>query len=577
MNINKIIIHNFRSIKDAEFVLNDYSMLIGRNNTGKSNILSAILSFYEEGGFKYSEKRDFPKLPTDDQESWIEIHYATSPEEQKYLKEEYKSSDNILRVRKYLKSKDFVKANQSNIYAYEGGKLSSNLFYGAKNISQAKLGKVIYIPATGRTEETFKLTGPSPFRDILNFVMKRAVLNSPSFESLKGSFEQFNREFRDEASKDGFSMNALVEDINKDIESWQVSFGVNINPIRPEDLIKNLLSHYLEDKYLTEKEVDISYFGQGLQRHLIFTLIRLSSKYTVKEKQEKKEWAPDLIMLLYEEPEAFLHPSQQELLHLSLKSLSKEQDEQVLISTHSPHFVSKQMDDITGIIRLHKDNGVSSLFQIDGDVFNTMMDDNLGLYKKFCDILQDPSTETTLSKIIKSKHLGDATPDETIKLEEESIKYFLWLNPDKSALFFAEHVYVCEGLADKVFFDLILDERCSDILQEHIYVLESGGKFNIHRYMTLLGKLNIPHAVILDRDDDESYHQIVNEYIENNKNDMTKEIFFFPKDLEAFLDISESKRPDLKPINIINHYKQGNIKEDKIEEIIKILKRQITS
>ena len=577
MRIKKIIIHNFRSILEGEFALNDYSMLIGRNNTGKSNVLAALIIFYEEGGIKFNEKRDFPKLATKDDESWIEIHYLTTEEEQENLREEYRSKDKILRVRKYFKSKEHVRNNQSNLYAYEGGQLSKNLFYGAKNISQAKLGKAIFIPAIGRTEETFKLSGPSPFRDILNFVMKRAVLNSHPFESLKRSFEQFNNEFREEVSKDGFSVKALVEDINKEIEDWEVSFGIDINPIRPEDLIKNLLNHYLEDKNLTEKEVDISNFGQGLQRHLIYTLIRLSSKYTGKEKKEKREWSPDFVILLYEEPEAYLHPAQQEILHLSLKKLAEEQDEQVLISTHSPHFVSKQMEDISGIIRLHKNNGISNLFQIDNASFSEIMDENLGLYRKFCNMLNDNKVDSKLKKRIRKKHLGDDSPEETIKLEEEAIKYFLWLNPDKSALFFAEHVYICEGQADKVFFDLILDEKYQDMRHKHIYVLECGGKFNIHRYMALLGKLDISHSIILDRDEDESYHRVVNEYIESNKNGCTKEIFFFDKDLENFLEIPIAKRSDLKPINIINCYKQAKIKNEKIDKVIEILKRQIST
>lgn len=577
MKIKKIIIHNFRSIIDAEFSLDDYSMLIGRNNTGKSNVLAAIIIFYEEGGVKYNEKRDFPKLPHNNDESWIEIHYTTSEEEQKCLREEYQSSDKVLKIRKYFKSEEFVKANQSNLYAYEGGKLSDNLFYGAKNISQAKLGKPIYIPATSRVEETFKLSGPSPFRDMLNFVMKRAVSTSSSFDNLKNSFEKFNDDFREEASKDGFSINALVDDINNEIKSWQVSFGVNINPIKPEDLIKNLLSHYLEDNNLTEKETDINSFGQGLQRHLIYTLIKLSTKYKIKDKREKKEWTPDFFILLYEEPEAYLHPSQQEILHLNLKTLAKEQDEQVLISTHSPHFVSKQMEDISGIIRLHKDKGISTSFQIDDISFQEIMAENLGLYRKFCDILNDPSADEILKNAIKSQHLGDATPDETIKLEEESMKYFLWLNPDKSSLFFAEHVFICEGLADKVFFDLILDEKCSAFRDKHVYVLESGSKFNIHRYMALLNKLNIAHSVILDGDDNRYYHKIVNDYLENNKKPLTKDIYFFPKNIEDFLGISPAKRRDLKPINIVNHYKQGKIEESKISAVIEILGKQLNA
>ena len=133
MKIKSIKIHNYRSIKDAEFMLDDYNVLVGANNSGKTNILTALRIFYEDG-VKFNEKIDFPKFHTDDKESWIEIEYLLTDDEFKNLKDDYKNLGNILKVRKYLKSEDpqRVKSNQSNIYAYEKGRLSTNLFYGGK-------------------------------------------------------------------------------------------------------------------------------------------------------------------------------------------------------------------------------------------------------------------------------------------------------------------------------------------------------------------------------------------------------------------------------------------------------------
>ncbi len=101
MKIKSIKIHNFRSIKDAEFVLSNYNVLVGANNSGKSNILTALRIFYEDG-IKFNEKKDFPQFQTDDEESWIEIEYLLTDDEFKNLKEDYKNPGNILKVRKYL-------------------------------------------------------------------------------------------------------------------------------------------------------------------------------------------------------------------------------------------------------------------------------------------------------------------------------------------------------------------------------------------------------------------------------------------------------------------------------------------
>jgi len=367
MKIKIITIHNFRSIKEQILNLMDYSLLIGANNSGKTNVIDAIRIFYEKDQF---DKEDITKFETDDQESWIEIEFHLTNDEFANLRDDYKQPNNTLKVRKYLKSSEpnRVRTNQSNIYGYEGGNLSNNLFYGAKNISEAKLGDVVYIPEVAKVDEYTKLTGPSAFRDSLNFVVKKVVKDSPSFESLSKSFIDFNEKFKTEVSKDGTSIQNFIDDVNKEIKDWDISFGVEISQIKPEEIIKHLVSHYLEDKNLKDQKLDVSSFGQGLQRHLIYTLIKLSTKYkSIPIKKEKKEFAPDLTLILFEEPEAFLHPAQQEILNLSLKELSSESTQQVLISTHSPLFVSKNIEDVPSILKLTKDNAETIIHQVDNN------------------------------------------------------------------------------------------------------------------------------------------------------------------------------------------------------------------
>ena len=47
MKINSVIIKNFRSIPEEVIYLNAYTALIGPNNAGKSNIIAALLFFYD--------------------------------------------------------------------------------------------------------------------------------------------------------------------------------------------------------------------------------------------------------------------------------------------------------------------------------------------------------------------------------------------------------------------------------------------------------------------------------------------------------------------------------------------------
>ena len=84
--------------------------------------------------------------------------------------------------------------------------------------------------------------------------------------------------------------------------------------------------------------------------------------------------------------------------------------------------------------------------------------------------------------------------------------------------------------------------------------------------MNLFKYLGINHSVLMDNDENDT-QEIVNSFIESNKNDYTNKIELFDKDLEAFLGIDTPKRKDLKPLNIMYQYNKENITPDKIEAL----------
>jgi hypothetical protein len=50
--------------------------------------------------------------------------------------------------------------------------------------------------------------------------------------------------------------------------------------------------------------------------HLIIVLIRLATNYENVKNSEKKEISPDFKLILFEEPESFFAPSQQETMNM---------------------------------------------------------------------------------------------------------------------------------------------------------------------------------------------------------------------------------------------------------------------
>lgn len=568
MKIVSVTIHNFRSIKDAQFNLEDYSVLIGANNQGKSNILRALRIFYEYEKTKFNELDDFPKFPTSDHESWIDVEYKLSKEEYENLKDEYRLPNNTLKVRKYLLSEDrnLVRNNQSNIFGYTKNGLSETLFYGARNISQAKLGSALYIPDVMRTEDAFKTTGPSPFRNVLSFVMGKVIKKSEAYQTLQDSFREFNEKFSSESSKDGYSLQELEESINRELAEWNVKFHLEIKAIQSDEIIKDLVEHSLSDQEL-DQQIQIRNFGQGLQRYLIYTLIKISTQYVEKEESGKKEFNPDFTVILFEEPEAFLHPSQQEILNSTLYLLAKNSGQQVLTTTHSPTFVSKNIESISSLIRVEKREGSTKLYQISPSAKEELIKSNDGLYT----FLQEKSIAPEVpeeDKVALKTLLRES--DQTARYEQEAIRYLMWLDAERCCSFFSDNVCICEGQTEKRFIDYMIRNQWQDEFRtKKIYMLESGGKYHIHRFMNLFANLGITHSVLYDQDfqgNNKTAHKYINQFIINSKNSFTKKIDSFDQDIESFLELPDIAVPsDKKPLYLMWKYKRGEISEEKID------------
>lgn len=230
MKIRQLKIHNYRSIADAEINFGDYSLLIGPNNSGKSNVLDALRTVYEKD-LKFDYERDCPKFAKDNEETWVEIEFELFPEEAKTIKTEYLMNCNRFRVRKWLHPADKVK---QGLIGYENGALSANKFYGFPGVGQGKLGNVVYIPAVSHLEEHTKLTGPSALRDLINDNLKPVIKSSAAFNTLTSEFTKFSQTVKAEATPDGRSLSDLEKRINDKIKDWGVGFNLGSRRHKPK-------------------------------------------------------------------------------------------------------------------------------------------------------------------------------------------------------------------------------------------------------------------------------------------------------------------------------------------------------
>ena len=473
MKAVRLIIHNFRSLLDADIDLQNYSLVVGPNNSGKSNLFAAIRAFYEKD-LKYEEDRDFPKCSTNDQESWVEIEFQCDQDEFDQLKEEYRLAERRFRVRKYFKSKDKDDEDKprTGIYAYVKGELSGSRFYGTKNVQQGKLGDIIFIPAVSKLDDHTKLTGPSALRELLNSVLKGVMAKSPSYRALTEAFAEFEATIKTEEAHPGWSLSQVESAVSHEIEDWGLQFVLEINPINPDDIIKSLVGHHIIDDLLGAN-LSPTAFGQGFQRHLIFILIRLAASYSPPpEAKQKKEFSPTLTWILFEEPEAFLHPNQMVILDSSLRAYASHPEQQVTLSTHNPLFASRSIDDLPSLSRLCREGAETVTSQIKASQLPTFLEAN-----QVC--LED----------LKKAGIDVSTEDETLAME--SIKYALWMNPLRAGAFFAERVLLVEGPSEYALLTFLLARGDLQNPRRGITIVDTLGKWNIHRFMNILGTLRI--------------------------------------------------------------------------------------
>jgi putative ATP-dependent endonuclease of the OLD family len=109
-----------------------------------------------------------------------------------------------------------------------------------------------------------------------------------------------------------------------------------------------------------------------------------------------------------------------------------------------------------------------------------------------------------------------------------------------------------------------------------LFVLDAMGKFNIHRFMNLLGELKIEHSVLHDTDpnktgDHKVMHVAVNKLIQDRRNAFTQKVLLFADDLETFLGFKVPDKDHRKPSRLLLGLKEGKINAGQVEALGKLV------
>jgi len=157
-------------------------------------------------------------------------------------------------------------------------------------------------------------------------------------------------------------------------------------------------------------------------------------------------------LILVDEPELHLHPRWQKIFLNLFREISPERNDQFLISTHSPSFVTPEtIDSVTRIYSTAVGSGRVSLRDV------------------------DLPEKKNLVRMINSQN--------------------------NERLFFADKVVLVEGISDRLVLESLLDAATTRFdINASIEVVEVGGKNNFADYEKVLRGLLTPTITVADRD-----------------------------------------------------------------------------
>ncbi|MBN1971115.1 MAG: AAA family ATPase [Candidatus Delongbacteria bacterium] len=483
MNIDSIRITGFRSIKGPlQLKLGQITAMIGANNVGKSNIVSAIYRVLGRDWVTvntFDEDDVFNNDP--EQDICIDIIFSEPFKHEvfkglnidipklRFLYTRYKVGENKGRRRL---EKHCLKLNDEVVMKFKSrpqkGKQAEFEPYTTIPQEIQENIPVIYIG----TDRSLKSQLPSSRNSLLGALLNEINKdfqrdeNIMKCKDIKGNDIEITRKqrFLDciAAAMEALKTDELLS-LEKSIKTnalHQLGFNpeteadnldIQFAPFTSLEFYKSLELFVVENNF----RINATELGGGFQNALVIAIMKAFE-------ERKKQGA----IFLIEEPEMFLHPQMQRSLYTTIRNIGK--TNQVIYITHSPHFVTIPEFDEIRIISKGKDG----------------------------------------TQIVQSSLPADP------KLKE---KFRKELDPERNELFFARKLLIVEGDTEKLALPEYAKRLKADIDRNGGTIIEVGGKRNIIDFVELAISLQIPVGFIYDIDSSDFAKDQKEKEIEYNK------------------------------------------------------------
>ncbi len=530
MNLTELSIENFRSFENETIHFDDYTCFVGPNGSGKSAILMALNVFFRESASTQTDvlelgEEDFhhrnvkkPVKITLTFESLSEeakkdfqhyyrqeklVLYAIAEWNEKERKapvkqcgsrlvmeqfapffEAIEKSEKVVELREIYRQMQDKFPDLPNITTKDGMtsalreyeekhphlcKLmddSSELYGWTRGQNRlAKYIQWVYIPAIKDPSSEQEEASKTALGRLLARTVRTKLDFSDEIDSVKADVVEKYRQ--------------MLEKQNDALNGLKLSMENRLKEYAGGHARLELQWHYDEKQSIKISDPtawaqigdgpfigEVARSGHGLQRAFLVTLMHeLAGSET--------QGGPKLL-LGFEEPELYQHPPQARRLAVVLENLSSPGgNSQIIVTTHSPYFVSSKGFENIRMVRKE----ISGRTQVTATTF-------VDLEKCLSEALfEKPKSPSSLMA-----RLGQI------------------LEPSQNELFFTSAAVLVEGQEDVAYIStqLVLSNQVREFRELGCHFVVADGKTNMSRLVAIASKLDIPFFIIFDSDGDEN-------------------------------------------------------------------------
>ena len=528
MKLSKLRIENFRSFKDETIDFDDYTCLVGANGTGKSAVLTALNVFFRNNASTATNvltlsEEDFHHKnigkPVKITLTFVDLSEETKKDFKHYFRQEeltvfakavWDNENESAEVKQYgarlviKKFAPFFEAENNKALVAELKEVYNKIridfpdlptagtkpamidalrsceennpdncellddsaqFYGwtkGTNLLK-KYIQWVYIPAVKDASTEQEESSKTALGQLLERTIRTKVNFEEPIDDLRKKLEKGYKEI---VAKQQDALSNLQNSIQNRLRNWanpSATVSLNWHYDSNKSLVINepiARAAIGEDDFIGE----VARLGHGMQRAFIISILQ---ELAVGDQGE----SPKLI-LGFEEPELYQHPPQAQHMASLLEDLATgpEKNTQIILSTHSPYFISSKGFENIRALRKEIDNKCSVVYsttykQVEKRLANAMS--------------ESPSSPTSLMARIAQI-----------------------MQPSQNELYFTRIAILVEGIEDIAFISthLQLSDRWSQFREFGCHFVIGDGKTSLSRALAICKELHIPAFVVFDSD-----------------------------------------------------------------------------